>query len=276
MGRERPAPLAASAPRPRASKTNPNQSLFGAAPVHTGAVFLAPWSPRTDNIAAIQDHPEGRPIRAPDLNANIVLALALLAVGPAAWLARRATAPYAEPPAPPARLPIAIALAGVFAWAALTAPPGWILALSLGLGWTLVCLAAIDLTSFRLPDPFTLPLLAAGLAVSAGLPGRPILDHLAGAAVAWGALTALASVYRRWRGVDGLGLGDAKLLGAAGAWLGWRSLPSVVLIACGVALAWVGLQAIMRGRVALSDRLAFGAPLCLAFWIVWLHGPLSI
>jgi leader peptidase (prepilin peptidase)/N-methyltransferase len=195
---------------------------------------------------------------------------------PLAWLAWRVTRPYASAHGEPTRLPIAASVAATFAWAAVTTPPGWILALSLGLGWTLVCLAAIDLTCFRLPDPFTLPLLAAGLGVSAWLPGRPVLDHLAGAAVAWGAVAALAWTYRRWRGADGIGLGDAKLLGAAGAWLGWRPLPSVVLIACGAAFIWVGFQAIARGRVALSDRLAFGAPLCLAIWIVWLHGPLAI
>jgi leader peptidase (prepilin peptidase)/N-methyltransferase len=115
-----------------------------------------------------------------------------------------------------------------------------------------------------------------GLGLSAVLPGRPLLDHLAGAAAGWGALAALAFAYRRLRGVDGIGQGDAKLLGAAGAWLGWRPLPSVILIACAVAFVWVGIQAVVRGRGALGDRLAFGAPLCLAIWIVWLHGPLAL
>jgi leader peptidase (prepilin peptidase)/N-methyltransferase len=163
-----------------------------------------------------------------------------------------------------------------FAWAALIAPPIPILAASLVLGWSLVCLAAIDLASFRLPDVFTLPLIAAGLGLSALLPGRPILDHAVGAAAGWGALAGLALIYRRWRRIDGIGLGDAKLLGAAGAWLGWRPLPSVVLIACATAFVWVGFQAIARGRGALKDPLAFGAPLCLGFWIVWLCGPLSL
>lgn len=164
----------------------------------------------------------------------------------------------------------------VFLWTALSAPPWPILAATLGLGWSLVCLAAIDLTSFRLPDAFTLPLLAAGLAIAALLPGRPILDHLAGAAAGWSILAALARIYRWWRGVEGIGLGDAKLLAAAGAWLGWRPLPSVVLIACAAAFVWVAFQVLARGRQAFAQRLAFGAPLCLAIWIVWLYGALSI
>ena len=166
------------------------------------------------------------------------------------------------------------ALAPIFLWAALAGPAGAILAASLVLGWTLVVLAAIDVLSFRLPDALTLPLLLAGLAVSLLLPDRPLLDHLAGAAVGWSGLAGLAWAYRRARGVDGLGLGDAKLLGAAGAWLGWTPLPSVLIIGCLVAFAWVGARTLRNGRAAAQERLAFGAPLSLAIWIVWLHGPL--
>lgn len=204
-----------------------------------------------------------------------VLAPTLLAAIPSAGLAVQVARRCAEG-APPPPLPIAAGVVAAFAWAALAIQPIPILIVSLGLGWSLVCLAAIDVACLRLPDILTLPLIGAGLGLAALLPGRPVLDHVAGAAAGWGALAALALIYRRWRGVDGVGLGDAKLLAAAGAWLGWRPLPSVVLIACAAAFVWVGFQAVRRGRAALGDPLAFGAPLCLATWIVWLHGPLSI
>ena len=121
-----------------------------------------------------------------------------------------------------------------------------------------------------------MPLILAGLMVATALPGRPLADHLIGALVGWGALTSLAWCYRRLRGRDGLGGGDAKLMAAAGAWLGWAPLPSVILIACAVTFVWVGVGTLARGPAVLSARLAFGAPLCLAIWIVWLHGPLAI
>lgn len=199
-----------------------------------------------------------------------------IAALPAGWVIARLAARYRDGgwAAPPA--PLITVTAAVFLWAAWVAPAGWILALSLGLGWTLLCLAAIDLAAFRLPDVFTLPLLAAGLAASVLLPGRPFLGHLAGAGVGWGLLAALAFGYRRWRGVEGLGLGDAKLLGAAGAWLGVYALPSVVLIAALLALAWALARSLRPGRRAAGEPIAFGAPLALAIWIVWLHGPLAI
>ncbi len=182
-----------------------------------------------------------------------------------------------SPSRPRKFVPVAILGAVVVAaWAALVTPGGVVLALSLGLGWTLLALAAVDVAVLRLPDALTLPLLAAGLAATSLLPGRPLADHLAGAGIGWSALVGVAWAYRRWRGVDGLGLGDAKLLGAGGAWLGWRALPSVLLIACLAAFLWVAVRRLGQGPQALEAPIAFGAPLALAIWIVWLHGPLAL
>jgi leader peptidase (prepilin peptidase)/N-methyltransferase len=195
---------------------------------------------------------------------------------PAAWIAHFVSVRLSgDAAAPPLWAALAATLTA-FLWAALISPPLWLLAVSLGLGWVLLCLAAVDIAAFRLPDVLTLPLTAAGLVVAALLPGRPILDHLAGAAVGWGLLAGLALAYRRWRKIDGLGLGDAKLLAAAGAWLGWQALPSVLLIGCLIAFAWVAARRVRQGRQSLAEPIAFGAPLALAFWIVWLHGPLRI
>ena len=201
--------------------------------------------------------------------------LAAAALGaPAGGLAWVIVGAYeADRPRPP-RWAMALLVAAVFAWASTVAPMSWILAASLALGWTLACAAAIDAIAFRLPDRLTLPLVVAGLGVSFALPAAPIVDHLAGAAAGYGVLAILAWAWRRWRGVDGVGMGDAKLLAAAGAWLGWRPLPSVVVIACAIALAWILITSI-GGRTPLRGRrVAFGVPLSLAIWIVWLYGPL--
>ncbi len=197
----------------------------------------------------------------------------LCLAAPGAWLAWRVSRGYAAAADRPGPRWAAPALIGVFVWAGVATHDPWILAASLTLGWALTTLAAIDITCLRLPDALTLPLLAAGVLIAAALPGRPILDHLVAAAVGYGALAGLAFAWRRWRGIDGIGLGDAKLLAAGGAWLGWRPLPAALLVACLLAFAWVGVRVAIRGRPALSERLAFGAPLCLAIWTVWLNGP---
>lgn len=154
--------------------------------------------------------------------------------------------------------------------ASMTATSIPVLAASLVLGWTLVALASIDIGAYRLPDVLTLPLLAAGLAVTAALAPDRLGDHLIGAAAGYGALAGLAWLYRRIRGRDGLGLGDAKLLAAAGAWLGWRQLPLVLLMAALTGLALATVMAWKSRHLSPSHRLPFGAPLALAIWVGWL------
>ena len=52
-----------------------------------------------------------------------------------------------------------------------------------------------------------------------------------GAILGWGSLYALNILYKKIKGINGIGMGDAKLLGGLGALLGWQALPSIVLIA---------------------------------------------
>lgn len=203
-------------------------------------------------------------------------AIVVLAALPLGWAVSRIAAAYAGAPTSRRGLVHVAVTALMFAWALWVMPTAWILAPTLALAWLLTALTAVDVASFRLPDTLTAPMLVLGLAVSMVLPGRPILDHAVGAAVGFSVLALLGWAYERLRGREGIGLGDAKLLGAAGAWLGWRPLPSVVLVACALAIVLVGVMAVSKGRSALQERLAFGGPLCLAIWLIWLYGPLTL
>ena len=153
--------------------------------------------------------------------------------------------------------------------------PGSVLAASLLLAAALIALSVIDLAIFRLPDAITLPLISAGpfLALAFGWDG--VLWRIASAGVGFIALFAVAHGYRALRGRAGLGLGDAKLFAAAGAWLGMEALPSVLLWACGAALVGVFLAALAGRQVKATSRIPFGPFLALGFWAVWLCGPLS-
>ena len=141
--------------------------------------------------------------------------------------------------------------------------------LSLTLGLSLLVLTAADLASLRLPDLVTLPLSVVGLGASALTPSV-FPDHLAGFVVGIISLWAIDHLYFRLRGRTGIGFGDAKLFGLAGAWLGWRALPTVLLLACASALVWIATRILRQGQSALSEPVAFGAPLCAAIWFAWL------
>ncbi|MEW5729902.1 MAG: A24 family peptidase [Pseudomonadota bacterium] len=128
----------------------------------------------------------------------------------------------------------------------------------------LVLLAIIDLRRQVLPDLLTLPLLVAGLVLA----GDTLADRALAAAAGWVAFASLALAYRRLRGVDGLGGGDAKLLAAAGAWVGTAGLPWVVLLAASGGLAVVGALS-LAGTWSPGRRLPFGPFLAAAFLAVW-------
>lgn len=164
-----------------------------------------------------------------------------------------------------------MAAIGVVIWAA-TQTPGWVLAASCLLGWWLLVLAAIDWREFLLPDVLTLPLLVAGLAISYAIDPPALADHLIGAAAGFVVFAAIAFVYRRVRGREGLGLGDAKLMAALGAWLAWQGLPSTLLFGAIAALIFVLIRSLAGRRIA--DPIPFGAFLALGGWMVWLYGPL--
>ena len=100
----------------------------------------------------------------------------------------------------------------------------------------LAALARNDQRERRLPDRLTLPLLGMGLVLAIWRAGGVPLSELVGAGGGFLLFWALGEAHLRLRGTDGLGLGDAKLL-AAGAWLGWRALPALILIAALGALA---------------------------------------
>ncbi len=137
-------------------------------------------------------------------------------------------------------------------------------------GWLLVALAALDVAALWLPDALTAPLALAG--IGAGLLGvePPLVDRAAGGLIGYLLLAAVAFGYRRWRGREGLGGGDPKLLGAIGLWLGWRMLPFVLLLASAAGLAAV-LAARITGRdIARDTPVPFGALLAAAAYPLWL------
>jgi leader peptidase (prepilin peptidase)/N-methyltransferase len=136
-------------------------------------------------------------------------------------------------------------------------------------GWLLLTLAVLDARHLWLPDALTLPLAALGLTLGDWVLPAPFPDRVIGAFAGAGGLALLALGYRRLRGRDGLGLGDAKLLGAIGAWMGWQALPFVLLIASAAALLWVLGRSIRGMPVDAQTRVPLGTFLCLAVVPAW-------
>lgn len=130
---------------------------------------------------------------------------------------------------------------------------------------SLLYLAYIDWNTFRLPNYVTLPLIATGIIFNAIIePGfTKISSALIGVIVAYGFLWTLNASYRHIKGRNGIGMGDAKLLAALGAWLGWTALPNILLIASFIGLIG-GIAWLQFNKQNLSQAFPFGPFLSIA------------
>jgi leader peptidase (prepilin peptidase)/N-methyltransferase len=144
-----------------------------------------------------------------------------------------------------------------------------------GLAVLMVAIAVIDSRRFIIPDELTAAALVLGLAYAAVGDPEMWVQTLAWAMLR-GFVPALAFLgvrvgYRRWRGREGIGLGDVKLAGVAGVWLDWTTIPVAIEIA---ALAALGAYLIMHfyfhRTVRRTTRLPFGLFLAPSIWVAWL------
>ena len=159
--------------------------------------------------------------------------------------------------------------------AALWPMPLLVCALSLVLAALLVALSAVDAKWFVLPNLLTLSLAASGLTATLLVGMGSATLHVASGVLAGGLLMGLNAGYRHFRGQDGLGGGDAKLLAGLGLWLGPWGLPTVLLWACLTALSEILTRLGLSQRLCGTSRIPFGPHLAFGGWLVWLFGPLQ-
>ena len=96
-------------------------------------------------------------------------------------------------------------------------------------------------------------------------------DAIIGAAAGYGVLWLVFQGFALMTGKHGMGYGDFKLLAALGAWLGWQSLPLVVIIAS-TGGALVGGTLLATGRMERDTPMPFGPWLAAAGWLALIAG----
>ena len=132
--------------------------------------------------------------------------------------------------------------------------------LLLAVGW-------IDARTMRIPDVLTASILVTGLGAVFVLHHMTLWWATASMLGGFGSMWGVRTAYHHIRGEHGLGLGDVKLVGASGAWIGLESLSMMILIASVAALVWIGLQ---HQRAGLRAKFPFGPFLALGIWVAWM------
>lgn len=156
---------------------------------------------------------------------------------------------------------------------------GWPALWGLVLTWFLVALTFIDVDHQLLPDNLTLPLLWIGLLLSLWAPpgggSTPLpvdpRDSITGAIAGYLSLWSVYHLFRLLTGKEGMGYGDFKLFAALGAWLGWKMLLPIILIAAAVG-AVVGIAILVLRGQKRSTPIAFGPFLAAAGWLMLMFG----
>jgi leader peptidase (prepilin peptidase) / N-methyltransferase len=146
------------------------------------------------------------------------------------------------------------------------------------LTWFLIALTFIDVDTQLLPDNLTLPLLWIGLLLSLWAPqgaDAPIpvdpRNSIIGAIAGYLSLWSVYHLFRLLTGKEGMGYGDFKLFAALGAWLGWKMLLPIILIAALVG-AVVGVVIILARGQSRATPIAFGPFLAAAGWLMLMFG----
>jgi leader peptidase (prepilin peptidase) / N-methyltransferase len=148
---------------------------------------------------------------------------------------------------------------------------GWTGLATLLFAYLLLAMTFIDFDTKFLPDDLTYPLLWAGLLVNLDGMFVPLRDAVIGAAAGYLALWSVYWLFKLATGKEGMGYGDFKLLAALGAWLGWKMLPTIILLSSVVG-AIVGITLIVVARRSRDNPIPFGPYLAAAGMIALLYG----
>jgi leader peptidase (prepilin peptidase)/N-methyltransferase len=144
-----------------------------------------------------------------------------------------------------------------------------------------IALIYIDADIQILPDVIDIPGIAIGIGAGAlGLGilhpslmlADSLLDSLFGALLGAAIPLAIIGAYWLLRHVEGMGLGDVKLLAMFGAVVGWRAVPAVLLLGA-VSGTLFAVPLVIRSGRGMQAALPFGVFLGLAFLAVLFFGP---
>jgi leader peptidase (prepilin peptidase)/N-methyltransferase len=151
-------------------------------------------------------------------------------------------------------------------------PVYWLAVMGLVLG------TFVDFEHMIIPDRVTLGGIACGLIAGALVPSLHgqteilpgIMQSAIGAAAGWGSLWSVAMLGEFIFKKEAMGFGDVKLMGAIGAFFGWKAVLFTIMLSS-FAGSIVGISLIIFGKKEMQSKIPYGPYLALAaiLWMYW-------
>lgn len=136
----------------------------------------------------------------------------------------------------------------------------------------------VDLEHMIIPDRVSLGGIVAGLVLSAALPEihgqdstlQALMRSAFGASLGFSLLWAIARIGTFIFKKDAMGMGDVKLLGAVGAFAGWRGVLFCIMVSSLLG-SIAGITMVLCGGKEMRSRIPYGPYIAIAavIWILW-------
>tara|TARA_B100000401_G_scaffold237386_1_gene160952 strand:+ start:627 stop:1214 length:588 start_codon:yes stop_codon:yes gene_type:complete len=120
----------------------------------------------------------------------------------------------------------------------------------------------IDLKHFIIPNELTYPLIVLGFGKTFLTNQNyfifpDYLNSIIGGVAGYTIIWLIIFLYKKLKNIEGMGLGDAKLLAAMGFWFGWICLPFILFFSSLIALI-TNVPSLLNKTKDLQTKIPFG------------------
>ena len=140
----------------------------------------------------------------------------------------------------------------------------------------LIMIFFIDLENFIIPDSLNFSIMGLAL-VKNFIPSfntsliHDINQSLIGGIIGYFSIWVIIFLYKTLKKIDGMGLGDAKLMAGIGLLFGWQSIPLVLFLSSILGLFFVA-PSLLKKQKTMKSEIPFGPFIIIAMLIYFVFG----
>jgi len=143
------------------------------------------------------------------------------------------------------------------------------------LTWFLIVISFIDIKELQVPVKPCYFTMVFGIVFSLFTKSNTFIDSILGASLGAGIILFIIETYYIIKGKEGMGYGDANILATIGAFLGWKKIFFVIMLAS-ITGAVIGILASIKGEKQADTPIPFGPFLSIGGYLTIFIGDLLL